>query len=62
VRCRRPCIGLERARDKIKRLCVVAALVLENAIEMERIEIIRIDVERAPIVRFSFAQLSTLVT
>ena len=62
VRCRRPRVGLERARNKVKRVRMVAALMLENAVEVERVEIVRIGVERAPIERFSFAQLTALVT
>jgi len=41
---------------------MVAALMLEDAVEVERVEIIRIGVERPPIERFSFAQLAALVT
>jgi hypothetical protein len=62
VRCRRPRVGLECARDKAKRVRMVAALMLENAVEVECVEIIRIGVEGVPIERFSFAQLTTLVT
>jgi hypothetical protein len=41
---------------------MLAALMLENAVEVERVEIRRIGVERATIERFRFAQLTALVT